>query len=366
MTSLAAALVGVSPSASGQTLSFGGVAGTNLTNSFRNPDWANFVPRSNSLIYGPTIEVKLPRNLAVEVNALSRHLRYSYNVLVQDGPQLYGLQADIGIWEFPLLAKYRLPASKVRPFVELGPSFRAPRNTSGTNPSRYGIAAGAGAEIHLGRWNVAPTVRYTRWAVDPLPYLPTNPNQVDLLIGFSHATARESRRVLGRKLWFGVVAGAPLSGDFRDEASPPRAFTGTATRFFDVRFAAGLTAEVDLTKHLALEVNGLYRRLHFNDGPEVVVTWQIPVLAKYRLSAPGVRPFVEAGPSFRLSGNLHATSPSHCGITAGLGAEKQVRGLKIAPVLRYTRWTAGAKLTRASFQTLTNANQVELLVGFSF
>ena len=123
---------------------------------------------------------------------------------------------------------------------------------------------------------------------------------------------------------------------------------------------------MDLTKHLALEANGLYRRLHFNDGPDVVVTWQIPVLAKYRLSAPGVRPFVEAGPSFRLSGNLHATSPSHYGITIGWGAEKQVRGLKLAPGLRYTRWAADGKLIRASFQTLTDANQVELLVGFSF
>jgi len=211
--------------------------------------------------------------------------------------------------------------------------------------------------------NIAPALRYTRWAVDPLPYRPTNPDQVDLLIGLSFATTRESRRVFGRKLWFGVVAGVPLSGDFSDEASPPRAFTGAATRIFDVRFAAGLTVETDLTKRLALEANGLYRRLHFNDGPDVVVTWQIPVLAKYRFPAAGVRPFVEAGPSFRLSGNLHATNPSRYGITAGLGAEKQVRGLKIAPVLRYTRWAADGGRT---VLTLTNVNQVELLVGFSF
>jgi len=212
--------------------------------------------------------------------------------------------------------------------------------------------------------NIAPALRYTRWAVDPLPYRPTNPDQVDLLIGLSYATTRESRRVCGRKLWFGLVAGVPLSGDFRDGPFPPRAFTGAATRIFDVRLAAGLTAEADLTKHLVLEANGLYRRLHFKDGPQVVVTWQIPVLAKYRFSAPGVRPFVEAGPSFRLTGNLNGARPSHYGITAGLGAEKQVSGLKIAPVLRYTRWAADGK--RASVLALTNTNQVELLVGFSF
>lgn len=124
--------------------------------------------------------------------------------------------------------------------------------------------------------------------------------------------------------------------------------------------------DMDLTRQVGLEVNGLYRRLHFSDGPEVVVTWQIPVLAKFRFSASKASPFVEVGPSFRLTGNRNATDPSHYGITTGAGVEVRLKRLRVAPVLRYTRWAEDGRLIVSPPQTLTHLNQVELLVGFSF
>ena len=89
-------------------------------------------------------------------------------------------------------------------------------------------------------------------------------------------------------------------------------------------------AEVRLPLHLSIEVDGLYHELEFTragiepDGslnsvsPAPVVTWESPVLAKYRFTFPLITPFVEAGPAFRTSGNLNGASPSNHGFVAGV------------------------------------------------
>lgn len=229
-------------------------------------------------------------------------------------------------------------------------------------PSAYGITAGAGLEMHLGRMSITPTVRYTRWAADPRNFaIQTVQNQVELLVGFSYPTTDASRKIHGRKLWLGLIAGVPLTGDIDFLGGP----STPSTRTFDVRFVAGLLGELELSQRLALEVNGLYRRLHFEDSSSVVVTWQIPVLAKYKFSIAKLKPFIEAGPSFRLAGNLNGTNPSHFGITAGIGVETQWRRLKISPVVRYTRWREDSKPYNL-LDTYIKQDQVELLFGFSF
>ena len=45
-------------------------------------------------------------------------------------------------------------------------------------------------------------------------------------------------------------------------------------------------------------------------SPAPVVTWELPILAKYRFSSPLVKPFIGAGPKFRSAGSLNDTSPS--------------------------------------------------------
>ncbi len=117
--------------------------------------------------------------------------------------------------------------------------------------------------------------------------------------------------------------------------------------------------EVHLDPHWSLEVNGLFRQLHGSvarvlrpedslgdQSPQPVVTWEFPVLAKYRFQRRTLSPFFEAGPSFRTTGNLN-TEPSHHGIAAGAGFEMKWRSLKIAPALRYTLW-AGEKHTQGA------------------
>jgi hypothetical protein len=123
--------------------------------------------------------------------------------------------------------------------------------------------------------------------------------------------------------------------------------------------------EIGISDKLSLEVNGLYRRLHLRTGPDVVVTWEIPVLAKYKFNYSAVKPFVELGPSFRPTGNLNAY-PSHYGISSGAGVEAYMRRLRFTPTVRYTRWAADNRPFGSPEQPFTKLDQVEVLVGISF
>jgi hypothetical protein len=97
-------------------------------------------------------------------------------------------------------------------------------------------------------------------------------------------------------------------------------------------------------------------------SPATVVTWELSPLAKYRLGSGSVKPFIETGPSFRVSGNLNNASPSTYGGTAGIGLETHLGKVRISPVARYTHWAADPGFAGSP----TKRNQVELLAGLSF
>ena len=176
----------------------------------------------------------------------------------------------------------------------------------------------------------------------------------------------------GQPLSFGVVGGAGLTQDFQNQR-----VGNTIAYSTPKRWIAGGMVEVRLPLHISVEVDGLYHELEFTDAfiepngtlnsvsPAAVVTWEFPVLAKYRFSFPLVKPFVEVGPSFRSSGNLNSTLPSSHGFTAGMGVEAHVRKLRIAPQIRYTRW-ARDRVSPFSFAPSTASDQAELLVAISF
>jgi hypothetical protein len=95
----------------------------------------------------------------------------------------------------------------------------------------------------------------------------------------------------------------------------------------------------------SIEVDALYHELHFKIPVQFgqtprpwgralqqhVVTWEFPVLLKYRFDLPLVKPFIEASPLFRNLGNLSHTNPSNHGVAAGLGVEAHLWKLKLAP-----------------------------------
>jgi len=181
-----------------------------------------------------------------------------------------------------------------------------------------------------------------------------------------------------RRFLFGLVAGGSLTKDVGQTTiySFPLPSGGQGTgqsRFYSMHkdYIVGPMVEFGVFQHVALEIDGLYRPMNFtfvmapsdkstHVPSNTIVTWEFPVLAKYRFPAGGVSPFVEIGPSFRSSGNLNGTAPSSYGGTFGLGLEAHARKLKLASVLRYTHW-AGEGL----YEPHTKWNQMELLVGVS-
>jgi hypothetical protein len=90
---------------------------------------------------------------------------------------------------------------------------------------------------------------------------------------------------------------------------------------------------------------------------------------------PIVKPFVEAGPSFRAKGSS-LSQLSGKGFTFGAGIEAKILKLRIAPVIRYTHWgsdsqgtgiaCAGVCVAIPAAAPPSQQNQAEFLVGFSF
>ncbi len=185
----------------------------------------------------------------------------------------------------------------------------------------------------------------------------------------------------------GVVVGRSITGGYTDRVyyfNLPPSEPGGPWELWIGRswsrsrdWVVGGTLETRLTEAWSLEVNGLYRQLHGQSGsfrltPDwrpgqkptaagpspPVVTWQFPLLARYRFQGRNVRPFVALGPAFRTAGNLSEEFPSRHGIAVGAGFETRWGTLKISPTLRYTLWAGGESPRYQS-------DQVEFLVGFS-
>jgi hypothetical protein len=377
------AVAGMPVGLMGQDFCIGAIGGGSLTdavpteNVFNVRTWS----QSKDWIAGAMFELRLRSHVAVEVDAMYRELHATIASVEPNG-SLNGVSPfPVVSFEFPVLAKYRFSAGKLRPFVEAGPSFRATGNLN-FFPSHHGVSAGFGVETHWRGLNIAPMVRYTRWAQDMLPFRPVSQlNQVELLVGVSRAS--ESHwRPLGRRLSLGVIAARELTNDISPHTGnvavtiPGSGNTFTqanATEFVTgvESLIVGPVIEIHLPRHLSVELDGFYRPLreHYKtvlDNGTVyssvtyteAATWQFPVLAKYRFQLGKVNPFAEAGPSFRLP----VVSLSADGVTAGAGVEMHWRALHIAPALRFTRWGAGTSLASSEFAR----NEAALLVGFSF
>jgi hypothetical protein len=219
---LSIALV-VSALAAGQSVSFGVVGGASVTEDFVNsymPTSSQGSPSVNDssperYIAGGMVELRLPTEWSIEVDALYDPLRYGQAFIFPNGI-LNGVERDPVItWEFPLLAKYRFRWHAWRPFLEAGPSFRTAGNLNGANPSHFGAAVGAGAETRLGKFRIAPEVRYIRWAGDGPFYVQTRPDQIELLTSFTTGEVTGGERALAGRISLGVVTGVTLSPAFQ-------------------------------------------------------------------------------------------------------------------------------------------------------
>jgi len=178
---------------------------------------------------------------------------------------------------------------------------------------------------------------------------------------------------------FGVVGGAALSDDFRSETSVATSLPGSLTVYTTTHsnskdYVVGGMFELGLPARFSVELDGLYRPMNFTTSTSsvlggvspsnTVVTWEFPVLLKYRFQIPKASPFLELGPSFRTAGNLNDTSPSNHGVAAGAGIGTSFRKIGISAEGRYTRWSADQ--VSHPYEPRTNPDQVEFLTGWSF
>ena len=144
---------------------------------------------------------------------------------------------------------------------------------------------------------------------------------------------------------------------------------------------AGIRFGLPVTEDFSVEVDGLFRGTHRISGalnPDgsiqrtvhsgtAFLTWEFPLLAKYKLPDTKVAPVFELGPSVRITAHTAQSDYySHHGATAGLGVAARFKRMSISPTLRYTRWAADKKLNGRDPANGTNPNQVEVVVGFTF
>jgi hypothetical protein len=136
--------------------------------------------------------------------------------------------------------------------------------------------------------------------------------------------------------------------------------TGSIASSNPTGFLLGAMIEAAVARGVFIEGDAIHQPI-VSTFDETFNTWSFPLLAKYKFSTHGVKPFLEAGPAFRGARALLGSSPY--GVTAGVGIEAHWWRIAIAPAVRYTHWgpDSGAFASFVPFQ-----NQVEVLSGFSF
>jgi hypothetical protein len=186
-----------SSAASAQHISVGVAGGVPLTDGLSDFTSVSGAYRtlsdSKEYIFGPMLEVRIPWNLAIEIDALYRPINVTTNLVpnLLTGP---ASSANVSTWEFPVLAKYRFTLPILTPFVEAGPSFRALGSELGYLSNR-GLTVGGGAELKILKLRIAPELRYTHWGSDSLTaanvgsvltiHGPSKQDQAELLVGIS-------------------------------------------------------------------------------------------------------------------------------------------------------------------------------------
>jgi hypothetical protein len=370
----------------GQNLSLGVIGGASPTEDFQNERAGGDFPFINystpkRYIIGATLEYRFTSQFSVEVDGLYHPLRYTFAGIEPDGSLNSVSPASVITWEFPVLAKYRFGFSGLHPFVEAGPSFRTAGNLNSANPTHYGFTGGVGMETHWRGLNIAPVIRYTRWAPQGNDgAVKAVPDQLELLVGFS-SNASSSWHPMGGRVSLGAVAGVSLTPDFRSRTYQYQVIGGSAFESFSGSgprsFLRGAMLEVALPGRFSVEGDVIYDPLKSSTRTVIAGTsqvpgllpssygyaspeWRFPVLAKYRFRGERLKPLLELGPSFRLPEGQNGFSKY--GATAGLGLETRWRRMKIAPVVRYTRW-GPEQFPEFSYGI---RNQVEFLTGFSF
>jgi Outer membrane protein beta-barrel domain len=166
---------------------------------------------------------------------------------------------------------------------------------------------------------------------------------------------------------FGIRAGVPFTQAYADLTLVQT--NGVVQTFSEsTGYVIGPMVELHLPIGFSVEADALYRPIQISHTGAIsaigmnTTSWEFPVVGKYRfLHTPLVKPYVEAGPSFRHVGVGYF---SNAGFVLGVGVEIKIARIRIEPELRYDRW--GADASTAIAHLPTQLNQGEFLVGLTF
>jgi len=160
-------------------------------------------------IVGATAELRLPKGLGIEFDALFRRFHYDGSSNLAD--VLLSNRTTGNAWEFPLLFKYRFPTRVVRPYFDAGMAWdtlsglqqtitqtvspsRVIATSSGSpqelkNNTSKGVVLGFGLEIRALLLRISPEVRFTHWGSDHFSdvngLLRSNRNQGEVMVGIT-------------------------------------------------------------------------------------------------------------------------------------------------------------------------------------
>jgi hypothetical protein len=114
---------------------------------------------SKRYIIGPAVDIRLPRRLGFEVDALYRRFGYTSTFSSCCGSSITRERANS--WEFPLILKYRFPSLAVSPYAGAG---YVPRMVHGSRVSsgRYlsGMTSNPPADVYTYYFNQQSSIDY--------------------------------------------------------------------------------------------------------------------------------------------------------------------------------------------------------------
>ena len=144
---------------------------------------------------GPTLGVRLPLGFSVEGDALFK--RETLNVGILPGVGTLNTHSDS--WEFPAMLRFTAGHQVIAPVLGAGVSVRHINNfgdvpsylfNGSTSANTVGFVAAGGVRFRIGRVDITPEVRYTRWGYNSLSQsvenlLPLNRNEASVLVGIT-------------------------------------------------------------------------------------------------------------------------------------------------------------------------------------
>lgn len=156
--------------------------------------------------FGLTGEFRLPKQLHLEVDGLYKRAGFANSGPFAGTTDLFHQSTSLNVWEVPVLIKRNITIGKVRPFVDVGASWRhisgltqyasipgvsgvqiSQNSSAFHNRNSFGGVAGVGLAIKKGPVTFSPEIRYTRWANESFQAtgLRTNLDQGDVLLGIT-------------------------------------------------------------------------------------------------------------------------------------------------------------------------------------